>query len=88
MIIDKNKFWGKGAVSLVHKYKVISVLHSVHIREVDINNVVSGRLNSNYIDILESNDKINSIITLTENQKKIYWKGIMINIGLRSFLIH
>lgn len=70
LIIDKNKFWGKGAVSLVHKYKVISVLHSVHIREVDINNVVSGRLNSNYINILESNDKINSIITLTENQKK------------------
>lgn len=70
LIIDKNKFWGKGAVSLVHKYKVISVIHSVHIREVDINNVISGRLNSNYVDILESNDKINSIITLTENQKK------------------
>lgn len=69
LVIDKNKFWSKVVSSLTHKYKVISIIHSVHVREVDVGNIISGKINYNYIDILESSQKIDAIVTLTEHQK-------------------
>jgi poly(glycerol-phosphate) alpha-glucosyltransferase len=69
LIIDKNRFWGEAASQLRDQCKVVSVLHSTHLREADLNNVILGKLNSNYTAILESKHKVDAIVTLTQFQK-------------------
>ena len=70
-IIDKNRFWAKALHELKKDIScnIVSMIHSNHMREIDYNNVVSGRLNSNYSAIFEKKYYIDNIIVLTQQQK-------------------
>lgn len=68
-IIDKNRVWSKPLSMLKRNLdiKVISVLHSVHVR--DSSNISSSSLNSNYSRILKEEDVVDACICLTLSQK-------------------
>ena len=69
LVIDKNRYWSEAASQLRPQCKVISVLHSIHLKEGDLNNVVEGRLNSNYAAVLNGEHSVDMILTLTDAQK-------------------
>lgn len=69
LIIDKNKFWSLAASQMRPYCKVVSILHSIHLRESSLNNVCSGQLNSNYAPVLNQKHMVDAILTLTEEQK-------------------
>ncbi|EPF75561.1 glycosyltransferase [Acinetobacter rudis] len=69
LIIDKNRFWSLAASQRRPQCKVISVLHSNHLCESEIHNIETGTLNSNYSALLNEFHQVDTIITLTPQQK-------------------
>lgn len=69
-IIDRNPSWNI-ALRNFHRQngqKSISIFHSSHLVEME-DNIMNGRLNSNFKNILEKKYIVDYIITLTEHQK-------------------
>lgn len=69
LIIDKNRFWSLAASKIKHQCKVISVIHSNHLKQSQLHNIQSGVLNSNYVSILKGEHEVDVILTLTQQQK-------------------
>lgn len=69
LIIDKNKFWSLAASQMRPHCKVVSIMHSIHLRESSLNDVCFGQLNSNYAAVLNQKHLVDAILTLTEEQK-------------------
>ncbi|WP_111896152.1 glycosyltransferase [Acinetobacter sp. MB5] len=70
-VIDRNPAWNI-ALKNFHKqtgHLTVSIMHSSHLVEME-DNILSGRLNSNFKPVLEDEFKIDHIITLTDHQKE------------------
>lgn len=70
-VIDRNPAWNTALKNHHHinGHKTISIFHSSHLVERE-DNIIAGRLNSNFKAILEDKYKVDHIVTLTEHQKE------------------
>lgn len=70
-VIDRNPTWNIALKNhhAINGHKTISIFHSSHLVEME-DNIISGKLNSNFQGILEDRYKVDHIVTLTEHQKQ------------------
>lgn len=70
-VIDRNPAWNIALKNhhRINGHKTISIFHSSHLVEME-DNIMSGRLNSNFKAILEEKYTVDHIVTLTEHQKQ------------------
>lgn len=70
-IIDRNPGWNHALRNFhqQHGHKSISIFHSSHLVEME-DNIMTGRLNSNFKAILENKFMVDHIVTLTDHQKQ------------------
>lgn len=70
-VIDRNPAWNNALKNFHQKngHKSISIFHSSHLVEME-DNLMTGRLNSNFKAILEDKYTVDHIVTLTEHQKQ------------------
>lgn len=70
-VIDRNPAWNTALKNyhVENGHKTISIFHSSHLVEME-DNIMTGRLNSNFKAILEGKYKVDHVVTLTEHQKE------------------
>lgn len=70
-VIDRNPAWNIALKNhhRINGHKSISIFHSSHLVEME-DDIIAGRLNSNFKAILEEKYKVDHIVTLTEHQKE------------------
>lgn len=71
-LVDRNKTWTKSLIDLKNTsqidHKIATIIHSLHVQESSDIDVLQGKLNSNYADVLDGRLKPDAMIILTQHQ--------------------